>query len=239
MCRSSPTPASTSTTCSDILALADGVIIGTHFKRDGGHPGTRWTAIVSNGSWTWSPGCGDEAHCPACSASTSARRRPIGILIRTPRRVTRGCRLATCGVALRKTRLGGGRSRRNGGANVGEIARELRERRGRQPASEIAAVGRHRHVAGARAARRRAARVLRPSIQQSDARCGREVEELKARGRSRSRFCSKTGNGVNQQLIATKLRWIERHEPDDLRAHRDRVRLLRLYQLAPDRRARH
>ena len=58
-----------------------------------------------------------------------------------------------------------------------------------------------------------AGRLLRPSIQQSDARCGAEVEELRAEIDEKA-FLAKAGNGVNQQLVAAKLRWIERHEPD-------------------------
>jgi xylulokinase len=56
-------------------------------------------------------------------------------------------------------------------------------------------------------------RVLRPSIQQSDARCGAEVAELRAEI-DEAAFLAKAGNGINQQLIAAKLRWIERHEPE-------------------------
>ena len=55
--------------------------------------------------------------------------------------------------------------------------------------------------------------VLRPSIQQSDGRCGTEVAELKTE-LDEAAFLAKAGNGINQQLIATKLRWIRRHEPD-------------------------
>jgi xylulokinase len=56
-------------------------------------------------------------------------------------------------------------------------------------------------------------RVLRPSLQQSDARCGIEVDELRAEINERW-FLAKAGNGINQQLVAAKLRWIERNEPD-------------------------
>ncbi|RUT31416.1 carbohydrate kinase [Arsenicitalea aurantiaca] len=56
-------------------------------------------------------------------------------------------------------------------------------------------------------------RVLRPSIQQSDGRCGREVEDLRAE-LDEDAFLARTGNGINQQLVAAKLRWIGRHEPD-------------------------
>ncbi|MEI7598485.1 MAG: FGGY-family carbohydrate kinase [Aestuariivirga sp.] len=54
--------------------------------------------------------------------------------------------------------------------------------------------------------------VLRPSIQQSDGRSGQEVAEMKAQ-LDEAAFLKKAGNGINQQLIATKLRWIRRHEP--------------------------
>lgn len=53
---------------------------------------------------------------------------------------------------------------------------------------------------------------LRPSIQQSDGRCGKEVAELKAE-LDEADFLKRTGNGINQQLVAAKLRWLERHEP--------------------------
>ncbi len=55
--------------------------------------------------------------------------------------------------------------------------------------------------------------LLRPSIQQSDARCGAEVEDLK-REVDAAAFVARAGNGLNQQLVAAKLRWIEKHEPD-------------------------
>jgi sugar (pentulose or hexulose) kinase len=58
--------------------------------------------------------------------------------------------------------------------------------------------------------------VLRPSIQQSDGRCAREVEELR-REWEESDFLARAGNGINQQLVTAKLRWIARHEPDVFR----------------------
>ncbi len=58
--------------------------------------------------------------------------------------------------------------------------------------------------------------VLRPSIQQSDGRCGREVEDLR-REWDESDFLSRAGNGINQQLVTAKLRWVARHEPDVFR----------------------
>ncbi len=57
-----------------------------------------------------------------------------------------------------------------------------------------------------------AGRLLRPSIQQSDGRCGAEVADLAAE-LDEAAFVQRTGNGINQQLVAAKLRWIERHEP--------------------------
>jgi xylulokinase len=54
--------------------------------------------------------------------------------------------------------------------------------------------------------------VLRASIQQSDARCAAQVLEL-ASEVPQATFVAQTGNGINQQLVATKLRWLERHEP--------------------------
>jgi xylulokinase len=55
--------------------------------------------------------------------------------------------------------------------------------------------------------------IIRPSIQQSDGRCGDEVEEMKAEV-DPSAFVLRTGNGVNQQLVGAKIRWIEKHEPE-------------------------
>jgi xylulokinase len=54
---------------------------------------------------------------------------------------------------------------------------------------------------------------LRPAIQQSDARCGAEVAELRTEV-DESTFVKRTGNGLNQQLIAARTRWLARHEPE-------------------------
>jgi sugar (pentulose or hexulose) kinase len=53
---------------------------------------------------------------------------------------------------------------------------------------------------------------LRPSIQQSDGRDAPQVDELAAEV-DETAFLARTGNGINQQLIAAKLRWVERNEP--------------------------
>lgn len=59
----------------------------------------------------------------------------------------------------------------------------------------------------------RAGNLLRRSIQQSDGRTAAEVAELK-RAIDETTFLRRTGNGINQQLVAAKLRWIRRHEPE-------------------------
>ena len=59
-------------------------------------------------------------------------------------------------------------------------------------------------------------RLLRRSIQQSDGRTAREVGELAAEVDPRA-FVQRTGNGINQQLVAAKLRWLEKHEPQVFR----------------------
>lgn len=95
--------------------------------------------------------------------------------------------------------------------NVQAITRELLALEGTDPA-EIGAVG----VTGMLPAvvlLDEAGTVLRPSIQQSDGRSGREVEAMR-RERDEAEFIAKAGNGINQQLVTAKLRWIEKHEPD-------------------------
>ncbi len=94
--------------------------------------------------------------------------------------------------------------------NVRAIVRELLDRSGTDPA-DVAAIG----VTGmcpALVLLDEAGELLRPSIQQSDGRCGAEVEELRAEI-DEAAFLARTGNGVNQQLIAPRLRWLARHEP--------------------------
>jgi xylulokinase len=59
-------------------------------------------------------------------------------------------------------------------------------------------------------------RLLRPSIQQSDARCAAEVAELRGE-MEEALFLARAGNGINQQLVTAKLRWVEKHEPDIFR----------------------
>jgi xylulokinase len=58
-----------------------------------------------------------------------------------------------------------------------------------------------------------AGNVLRPSVQQSDGRATRDVAEMQ-RDVDGAAFLRRTGNGITQQIIATKLRWLMRHEPE-------------------------
>ena len=55
-------------------------------------------------------------------------------------------------------------------------------------------------------------RVLRPSIQQNDARSHHEIAELKTRV-DETQVLHRTGNPVTQQSIGPKLQWLRRHEP--------------------------
>jgi xylulokinase len=57
-------------------------------------------------------------------------------------------------------------------------------------------------------------KLIRPSIQQSDGRCGAEVRALRTEV-DPDWFFRKAGNGINQQLVTAKLRWVERHEPEN------------------------
>jgi xylulokinase len=55
-------------------------------------------------------------------------------------------------------------------------------------------------------------RVLRRSMQQNDARALAEIDEMAARV-DPAAFLAATGGSVNQQIVAPKLRWLQRHEP--------------------------
>lgn len=55
--------------------------------------------------------------------------------------------------------------------------------------------------------------LIRRSIQQSDGRCGAEVREMRAEI-DEGTFLKQAGNGLNQQLVGAKLRWLARHEPE-------------------------
>jgi xylulokinase len=74
-------------------------------------------------------------------------------------------------------------------------------------------------------------RVLRPSIQQNDARAAAEIVELRARLPAAD-FLAATGQPISQQLILPRLAWLRRYEPDVYRRIR---RILGSYDLATHR----
>ncbi|SOC15020.1 FGGY-family carbohydrate kinase [Rhodobacter maris] len=96
-------------------------------------------------------------------------------------------------------------------ANCCAIIPDLLEQSGRE-ASEIAGIG----VAGMLPATillDEAGKPLRRSIQQSDGRAGAQVEEMR-REIDEAVFLARAGNGVNQQLVGAKMRWLNQHEPE-------------------------
>ncbi len=58
-------------------------------------------------------------------------------------------------------------------------------------------------------------RVLRPSIQQNDARAVDEIEYFQ-KHTDAADVLARTGSAVTQQSVGPKLRWLRRHEPDVL-----------------------
>lgn len=96
-------------------------------------------------------------------------------------------------------------------ANVGEICQQLLTQSG-IAASEICGIG----VTGMLPAvvlLDSEDRLLRPSIQQSDGRSGAQVQQMRCEMDSQH-FLERAGNGINQQLVGAKIRWIEHHEPE-------------------------
>lgn len=95
--------------------------------------------------------------------------------------------------------------------NVGEICQQLLTQSG-IAASEICGIG----VTGMLPAvvlLDSEDRLLRPSIQQSDGRSGAQVQQMRCEMDSQQ-FLERAGNGINQQLVGAKIRWIEHHEPE-------------------------
>ncbi|HVT53584.1 MAG TPA: FGGY family carbohydrate kinase, partial [Dongiaceae bacterium] len=96
-------------------------------------------------------------------------------------------------------------------SNCCALTRDLLQQSGLAP-SEIKAVG----VTGmvpAMVLLDEAGKVLRPSIQQNDARAMVEIDEMRARFDSQL-FFKLTGGSINQQVVAPKFRWLEKHEPE-------------------------
>jgi xylulokinase len=61
----------------------------------------------------------------------------------------------------------------------------------------------------------REGRVLRRSMQQNDARAIDEIEAMR-HAFDAKRFLDLTGGSINQQIVAPKLRWLAKHEPEVL-----------------------
>jgi xylulokinase len=76
-----------------------------------------------------------------------------------------------------------------------------------------------------------AGRVLRPSIQQNDARTAAEIVALRASLPAED-FLAATGQPISQQLVLPRLLWLRRHEPDVYRRIR---RILGSYDLVTHR----
>ncbi len=134
----------------------------------------------------------------------------IGILIELPNRV-----LATASrpVVLSSPHAGWAEEDpRQWWENVCAIVPELLAEAGR-PASDIVAVGTSGMLPAVVLLDEDDA-LIRPSIQQSDGRCGTQVDEMRAEI-DEAAFIARAGNGVNQQLVGAKLRWIARHEPEN------------------------
>ncbi|AUH00663.1 carbohydrate kinase [Prodigiosinella confusarubida] len=95
--------------------------------------------------------------------------------------------------------------------NLGEITRELLQKNDVVPA-DIAGIG----VTGMLPAivlLDDSGQLLRPSIQQSDGRCGEQVDQMRGEVDADA-FIRQAGNGINQQLAGAKIRWLEQYEPD-------------------------
>jgi xylulokinase len=136
----------------------------------------------------------------------------IGILLRMPNQVVA---IANRPVDFSAPRPGWAEEDpRQWWSNVCAITRELLSTKG-VSATEVQAVG----VVGMLPAvvlLDAAGEILRPSIQQSDGRCGAQVEALREEIDERE-FIARAGNGINQQLVIAKLRWIEENEPEVFR----------------------
>ncbi len=133
----------------------------------------------------------------------------IGILIELPTRIAA---LASRPVALHAPHPGWAEEDpAQWWENVCSITRELlsREPHARTALAGIGVAG----MVPAMVLLDRDGEPIRRSIQQSDGRCAAEVEALQ-REIDPTEFLRATGNGINQQLMAAKLRWLERHEPD-------------------------
>ncbi len=99
-------------------------------------------------------------------------------------------------------------------ANIGRVVRECLGRAG-LPATAVAGIGVSGMVPTVVLVDE-AGRVLRPSIQQNDARSYEEIQTFKAQVDEQD-VLRRTGSPVTQQSIGPKLLWLRRHEPDVMR----------------------
>lgn len=162
--------------------------------------------IVSNASWTVSNLYGKSmAYVIGLDIGTTST---IGIMIEVSGRIMG---LATRPVTLHSAHPSWAEEDpEQWWNNAREIFQELLATSGIDP-NDISAIG----VTGmlpALVLLDREGRLLRRSIQQSDGRCGSQVEAIR-REYDEALFVSRTGNGINQQLVGAKLRWIEDNEP--------------------------
>ena len=133
----------------------------------------------------------------------------IGILIRLPGEVLG---IATRPVTLQSPKPGWAEEDpAQWWSNVCAIARDLLAKSG-IAADELKAVGLTGMLPAVVLLDKHGA-LLRPSIQQSDARCIEEVAAMRRDWREAD-FLPRAGNGINQQLVGAKIRWIEKHEPE-------------------------
>ena len=156
----------------------------------------------------------------------------IGVLINPPDQTLA---LASRPVALRSDHVGWAEEDpEQWWANVGEIVRELMRTSGASPRRMWP------RSVWPECCRRSccsipSGRLLRPSIQQSDARCGAEVDDTQ--GRDRREDLPRQGGQRRQPAARRREAQVDRaSRTRGLRRHRHRVRLLRLHQLASHRR---
>ncbi len=75
--------------------------------------------------------------------------------------------------------------------------------------------------------------VLRPSIQQNDARTVEEIQHFRQQTNADD-ILERTGSAITQQSIGPKLLWLRRHEPEVMDSGRARAGFLRLHRLSDD-----
>ena len=212
----------------DVLSVADGCIVGTHFKVRRRHlePGRRRPGQAVHGRR------GGSALTMACLLGIDiGTTSTIGILVRTSGETLA---VATRPVTLSSPRQGWAEENpedwwANVRALVPDLLGQARDR-GRRDRRHR----RHRHAGRRWSCYDSEGRLLRPSIQQSDGRCGRRGGGAAGRGR-RGRLRPE-GRQRHQPAAGHRQAALDRPaRAGRVRPHRDRLRILRLHQLAADR----